>query len=172
MDFLKLIENRVSVRNYNPNKLIDKNILLKILEAGRLAPSAANRQPWKFLIISSDIMLEKVRACYHREWFKNAPHILVVVGNKNKAWVRQTDDYNAIETDLTIAMDHMILAAESLGIATCWIAAFDNDILRNALELSKDEIVYSITPLGYTDDNYEKSKEKIRKPIDEIAEFL
>ncbi len=171
MDFFDLIKSRVSVRDYNPNIKIEKEILLKIAEAGRIAPSAANRQPWKFLFVSSAEILDKVRPCYHRQWFKDAPHILIVVGYNDKSWVRQ-DGYNSLETDLTIAMDHMILAAESLNIGTCWIAAFDNDILRKALELKEDEIVYCITPLGYQSEKYQKSSEKVRKSINEVTEFI
>lgn len=172
MDYFSLIEKRVSVRNYDPDKKINKDILQKIAEAGYLAPSAANRQPWKFLFVSSEEMLNKIRPCYHRSWFKNAPHILIVKGYIDKAWVRKDDNYNSIETDLTIAMDHMILAAESLNVSTCWIAAFDNKVLRKALNLTENEIVYSITPLGYTTDGYEKTSDKIRKPIKEVVGFI
>lgn len=172
MDFLKLIGLRESIRDYNPNIKVEKSILLKIADAGRLAPSAANRQPWKFLIISSDDMLQKIRQCYHQQWYKNAPHILVVVGNKKKSWARQGDDYNFIETDLAIAMDHMILAAEAEGIGTCWISAFDNKILREALKLTDNEVVYSITPLGYQNEGYQKKGEKIRKPLGEVVMFI
>lgn len=172
MDYFNLISNRESVRNYNVNRKVDKQILTKIANAGRLAPSAANKQPWKFLIISSENMLEKVRPCYYRDWFKQAPHILVVVGDKTKSWARKTDDYNSLETDLTIAMDHMILAAEAEGIGTCWIAAFDNTILRKALQLDKNEVVFSITPLGYSNQGYQKKGDKIRKTFDEVVEFI
>lgn len=172
MRFFDLINSRISVRNYDPDKTINKDTLMKIAEAGRVAPSAANRQPWKFIFISSNEMLNKVRKCYHRQWFKDAPHILVVVGNYEEAWVRQADGYNSLETDLTIAMDHMILAAESLGIGTCWIAAFDNEILRESLQLQKNEIVYSITPLGYPTDGYIKNTNKIRKSMDEVVQFI
>ena len=172
MEYFDLIRNRVSVRDYDPKKKINKEQLLKIAEAGRLAPSAANKQPWRFIFVSSDEMLEKVRLCYGRQWFKNAPHILIVVGDKDLSWVRPTDGYNAIETDLTIAMDHMILAAESLDISTCWIAAFDNDILRTALRIPYNETIFCITPLGYPNDGYNKNKEKTRKPLSEIVEFI
>jgi len=172
MDFFKLIEARESIRDYDPQSEVSKSTLLKIVNAGRVAPSASNKQPWKFLIISSSEMLEKVRPCYHREWFKNAPHILVVLGDKSNSWVRRTDNYNFIETDLTIAMDHMILAAEALGVGTCWISAFDNATLRDALQLSENEIVFSITPLGYPNKGFQKKSAKIRKTIDEVVEFL
>ncbi len=172
MSYFELIKARESIRDYNPGRKVEKSILLKIADAGRIAPSAANKQPWKFLIVSSDGMLQKVRQCYHQQWYKNAPHILVVVGDKKKSWVRQEDNYNFIETDLAIAMDHMILAAEAEGIGTCWISAFDNKILREALELTDNEVVYSITPLGYQNEGYQKKGEKIRKPLDEVVMFI
>ena len=172
MDYFDVIRTRESVRDYNPVKPVDKDILIKIAEAGRIAPSASNKQPWKFVIVSSDNMLEKVRQCYPKDWYKNAPHILVVIGDRSKAWVRKADEYNSIETDLTIAMDHMILAAEAEGVATCWIAAFDNELLRNIMKLSDDEVIYSITPLGYPNDGYQKKDNKIRKSLNEIVEFI
>jgi len=172
MEYFDLIRNRESVRDYNTDKKVKKAILVKIANAGRLAPSAANRQPWKFLIISSKKMLQKVRPSYHREWFKQAPHILVVIGDKSKSWVRKTDNYNFVETDLAIAMDHIILAAEAEGVGTCWISAFNNELLRKALQLTDNEVVYSITPLGYPNEGYQKKGEKIRKTIDEVVEFV
>ena len=172
MEFYELIRNRESIRAYDTNRPVEHEKLLRILDAGRLAPSAANRQPWKFLVISSPEMLEKVRACYHRQWFKDAPHILVVVGDENAAWVRSYDRYNSIETDLSIAMDHLILAAENEGIGTCWIAAFDPLILRNALNLHNNEKVFAITPLGYQPKGFVKNREKIRNEIEEIVYFL
>lgn len=172
MDYFDVIQNRESVRDYDPNKQVDKSILMRIAEAGRIAPSASNKQPWKFLIVSSDSMLQKVRQCYDKAWYKNAPHILVVIGNRSKAWVRREDGYNSIETDLTIAMDHMILAAEAEGVGTCWIAAFDNELIRNTLKHGSDEVIYSITPLGYPHDGYQKKEKKIRKSLDEVLEFI
>ena len=172
MNYFDLIKARESVRDYNPDRKVEKTILLKIADAGRLAPSAANRQPWKFLLVSSDETLQKVRQCYHQKWFKSAPHILIAVGDNAKSWVRQSDNYNFIETDLAIAMDHMILAAEAEGIGTCWISAFDNKILREALELTDNEVVYSITPLGYPNEGYQKKREKVRKPLDKVVEFI
>ena len=117
MDFYELIKSRQSIRNYDPKQKIDKQILKNILNAGILAPSACNNQPWAFILVSSNDILEKIRPCYHKPWFKDAPHILIIVGDKSKAWTRSYDQYSSIETDLTIAMDHIILAAENEGIA-------------------------------------------------------
>ena len=130
MEYTDLIFNRESVRNYDPNRPVPKEILEKILDAGRIAPSACNYQPWKFLVISSPAMLEKVKACYNREWFKDAPHVLVVLGLKDQAWNRSYDGYNSIETDIAIAMTHIILAAENEGVGTCWIALIPQYLKR------------------------------------------
>lgn len=170
MDFYTLIKSRESVRHYNPDRKVEKEKLLRILDAGRLAPSAANFQPWKFIVVSEEPLLAEIKSCYGRNWLNNAPHMLIVIGDKTKAWTRAYDGYNSIETDLTIAMDHIILAAEHEGIGTCWIEAYDPSKLKEALKLKKDEVVFSITPLGYAVDGYQK-REKKRKALDEIVEW-
>lgn len=172
MEYNELIKSRESIRNYDPNRPIDRETLDKILEAGRLAPSAKNNQPWKFLVISSAEMREKVGLCYQRDWFHNAPHILIVTGNRQEAWVRSYDGYNSVETDLAITMTHMILAAENEGVGTCWIAAFDPDILRKVLNLNKNQVVFSITPLGYPRAGFRKEEIKIRKSLNDIVLYL
>lgn len=172
MEFYEVITKRESIRDYNPNKPVEIEKLKRILEAGRIAPSAANKQPWKFMLVSSPEMLSKVRDCYSKEWFNNAPHILIVVGDVNVAWRRKEDGKASIETDLTIAMDHMILAAENEGVGTCWIAAFDEKVIRNVLNLKKNEVVYTITPLGYPNDGFKKSGIKNRKSFEEVIQYL
>ena len=172
MNFHKLISERESIRSYDPDRTISEDILRRILNAGRLAPSAANRQPWQFLLVSSGTMLEKIRPCYQSAWFQAAPHILIVKGNRSNAWTRSPDGYNALETDLTIAMDHMILAAEFEGIGTCWIAAFSTGVLRDALELNESEEVFAITPLGYPAAGFSKKGQKKRKPFEEVVKFI
>jgi len=172
MEFYDLIKTRESIRNYDSDKPLDESVLKRILEAGRLAPSASNRQPWTFVLISSQKKLEKVRTCYHRDWFKQAPHILVVIGDKSKSWVRDYDGYNSIETDLAIAMDHLILAAENEGVGSCWIIAFDYDKLAKAVDLKENEVIYCITPLGYPHDGFQKKSTKKRKPFEEVVRFI
>jgi nitroreductase len=172
MDFFEVIKNRQSIRSYDANRPVERKILDAILDAGRIAPSAANRQPWRFIVVSKEPILSAVRACYARDWYKEAPHVLAVVGDKKIAWVRAGDGYCSIETDCTIAMDHLILAASALGVATCWIAAFEPDALRSALKLQPHEQVFAITPLGYPKQGFVKKSEKTRKPLGEIAQYL
>ncbi len=172
MDFHKLISERKSVRSYNPDRKISEDILKRILNAGRLAPSATNRQPWQFLLVSSEEMLKKVKLCYKSEWFQSVPYVLIVKGNRKEAWIRSTDGYNSLETDLTIAMDHMILAAEYEGISTCWVAAFSPDKLRKTLNLKEEEEVFAITPLGYSMDGFVKKGQKKRKTFEEVVKYI
>ena len=172
MEYTELIHNRESIRNYDPNRPVPKEILEKILEAGRLAPSAKNFQPWKFILISSPALLEKVKACYQRDWLKDAPHILVLLGLKDQAWVRGYDGYNSVETDVSIAMTHIILAAENEGVGACWIAAFNPAVLKQALNPGENQQIFAMTPLGYPRPGFQKTFRKIRKPLDEIVEFL
>lgn len=171
MEFTKLIAQRESVRTYDRHKEVSPQTLQRVLEAGRLAPSAANRQPLEFLVVTSEEMLQKIRGCYNRSWFRDAPVIIVVKGKSDQAWKR-SDGYTSIETDAAIAMDHMILAAANEQLGTCWIANFDYEKLRKALQLKDNEVVFAITPLGYPGQDYLPSGKKIRKSFDEMVRFL
>jgi nitroreductase len=172
MEYTDLIRSRESIRNYDPSRPVPKEIMERILYAGSLAPSACNIQPWKFLVISSPEKLEKVRACYNRDWFKEAPHILVILGLKDEAWNRSYDGYNSIETDVAIALTHIILAAENEGVGTCWIAAYNPVILRETLSINDNQLIFGITPLGYPKPGFIKSLNKKRRPLEDIVEFL
>ncbi len=172
MNYYDLIKTRHSVRSYSPEKKVDKEVLLRILEAGRLAPSAHNNQPWTFMVVKSEEMLKAVHQAYDRAWFHEAPVVLAVVGRRGEAWERKYDGYNSLETDLTIAMDHLIMAATEEGLGTCWIAAFDPTILSNALKLEANEAVYAITPLGFPKEDPLLPKKKTRKTLDEVVKWV
>jgi nitroreductase len=172
MEFNDLIRTRESVRNYDPGKPVPREVLEKILDAGRMAPSACNIQPWKFLVVSSEGMLKKVREAYQREWFREAPHVLIILGNREQAWKRSYDGYNSVETDLAIAMTHIILAAENEGVGACWIEAYDPAVLRAAVGAGEGQVIYGITPLGYQKPGYKKTGKKTRNPLEDIAEFI
>ncbi|HJZ39132.1 MAG TPA: nitroreductase family protein [Bacteroidales bacterium] len=172
MEYYDLIRARESIRDYDPARPLSPEVLERILDAGRVAPSACNNQPWEFLVIRSPEMLERARECYHRPWFKDAPNILIVLGLKDKAWVRGFDGYNSIETDLAIVLTHLILAAENEGVGTCWIEAYDPAILRKVLDLDDNRVVFGITPLGYPRPGFVKKGNKNRKTLDEIVKYL
>lgn len=172
MEFNEIISKRESIRSYDPSGKVPGEVIRRILDAGRMAPSACNMQPWKFLVVSSPGMLEKVKGCYNRDWFRDAPHVVIVVGLKDKAWIRSYDMYRSVETDAAIAMTHIILAAENEGVATCWIAHFDPAKLRKALGLTAGQEVFGMTPLGYPVPGFRKTGDKKRKALEDVAEFI
>jgi nitroreductase len=166
MEFLELIRNRYSVRTYKPDPVEDDK-LEQILEAARLAPTAANRQPFRVLVIHTEGRQEELRRIYRRGWFVDAPIILCACGVPAENWVRM-DGKNYNDVDVAIAMDHLILAAASLGLGTCWIAAFDPDAAREVLNLPAGVEPIAFTPLGYPADT---PGEKKRKPLDELVRY-
>lgn len=172
MNVLEQIAHRESIRDYDPARPVDAGTLGRILEAGRLAPSACNLQPWEFIVAQSQEALARIRPSYPKPWFQDAPQVLVVVGFRDRAWVRKCDGYCALETDLTIAMDHLILAADHEGVATCWIANFDPQLLREALQLGPHQEVFAITPLGYPREGFSLKGVKQRKALTEIARYI
>jgi len=170
MDFYDLVIKRCSIRSFERNRTISEEALYRILNAGRMAPSANNLQPWRFHVIRSPQILEKIYPCYKRDWIQSAPCFLIVSGDRENAWVRRQDNYNSIETDLTIVMDHLILAATWEGLGTCWIAAFDPEIIREALQLAPNIEIFALTPLGYATPDALTSTKK-RKALEEITSY-
>lgn len=168
-NFYELIRDRRSIRSFDPDKIVSDEELDRILDAGRMAPTASNRQPVKFHLVKDKKVLAKLHKCYSRSWFHNAPSILILTGRRDDAWVRSYDGYNSLEIDAAIMMDHMILAAESEGVSTCWIIAFDPAVVIDVLGLKDGEIPLIMTPLGYFPDGYEKREMPERKSLKELV---
>jgi nitroreductase len=151
MNFQALIRARYSVRAYKPDPVEDEK-LARVLEAARLAPTAANRQPFRVIVIPTKGREDELRRIYVRDWFVQAPLVLCVCAVSAESWVRKHDGWNAAEVDATIAMAHIVLAAAEEGLGTCWIAAFDPAAAREVLGLPPDVIPSAFTPLGYAAD--------------------
>ncbi len=152
MDFQQLVAARRSVRSYRLDP-VPEPLLNEVLEAARLAPSACNRQPFRVVVIQTRGRESDLLRVYPKEWFVKAPLVLAVCAVPGEAWVRsRTDGWSAAETDATIAMDHMLLAAADLQLGTCWIAAFDPMAAREVLGLPADVVPVAFTPLGWPAD--------------------
>mgnify|MGYP001140479693 CR=1 FL=1 len=164
MDFFETITARYSVRGYKPDP-VPEELLDKVLEAARRAPTAANRQPFRFVVVTTKGREEELARIYGRRWFTQAPYVIVVVAVPGEAW-RRMDDKPYDEVDATIAMDHLILAATALGLGTCWIAAFDPAATRDVLGLPDDVEPIAITPLGWPD---KASADTDRRPLAELV---
>lgn len=168
MDFLELAKSRYSCRNYK-SVPVENEKLLKVLEAARVAPSAVNFQPWHFYVIQNSENKEKIAQAYHREWMKNAPVIIVACGNKPISWKR-SDGKDYLDIDMSIAIDHITLAATSLGLATCWICNFSAGKAKNILSLPEFVEPIAIIPLGYPADEVDINRHQTkRKPLSEIV---
>ena len=168
MQFQELISQRYSVRAYKPDPVPD-DLLAQVLEAGRLAPTAANRQPFRIIVIHTPGREAELRRIDPREWFVRAPIILCVCTVRAEAWRRAVyDGKSHADVDATIVMDHMVLAAADLGLGTCWIAAFDPDAAREVLGLPPEIEPVLFTPLGYPADT---PRPKERRPLSELVRY-
>ena len=101
-EFIKLAEVRSSIRRYS-NKEVPREVINQIIESARIAPSAVNFQPWKFLIVTGEKTKAIVRESYNREWFATAPMYIVACGNHEEAWHRSFDGKDHTDVDVAIA---------------------------------------------------------------------
>jgi nitroreductase len=167
MEFAELIQKRYSVRAYKPDPVEDE-VLHQVLEAARLAPTAANRQPFRLYVVPTAGRKAELRRIYGREWFSQAPLVIAACAVPGEGWV-SSDGKPYVDVDVTIAMDHLILAATELGLGTCWIAAFDPTAAREVLNLPDDEEPVVLTPLGYAAD---QGGPKRRRPLTDLVRWL
>lgn len=166
MDFRDLITKRYSVRAYESQQVEDEK-LEQVLDAARLAPTASNRQPFQFIVIHTAGRESELRRIYRSEWFWKAPIVICACALPSQAWSRM-DNKNYGDVDVTIAMDHLILAATELGLGTCWIAAFDPTAAREVLALPDGVEPVAFTPLGYPAD---QPGTKRRKPLSDLVRY-
>jgi nitroreductase len=165
MDFSTLVQNRYSVRSYQ-NKPVEEEKVKVILEAGRLAPSAVNYQPWYFIVIRSEEERERLNRLYHRDWFRTAPAVIVVCADHSVSWKRSRDGKDFADIDAAIAIDHMTLQAADLGLGTCWVCNFNTGECIKQLGLPEHVEPIALLPLGYPDDTPPVKK---RKPMNEVV---
>lgn len=159
-EFLQFLKNRRTIRQFQTKIISDKEINM-ILEAGRWAPSASNRQPWEFLIIKDEmIKQELVKIARYGKFIKNAPIVIAIIGKikQNPRWYIQ---------DTTLVSMNMMLMAWALGIGTCWIGTMDREKARKVLNLDENHFVLTVLPMGYI--KGEIPKITYRKPLEQIT---
>ena len=166
LTFLELAKSRYSVRNYLPLP-VEEEKLQYILECGRIAPSAANFQP---CIIDSELK-KQLAGTYNREWFRQAPVVLVFLGDHNLGWKR-SDGKDHTDIDIAIMADHITLAATEQGLGTCWICNFDAVKCRLLLNLPDHIEPIAYLSLGYPAVSTDQTSRHLkRKPFEEIIKF-
>ncbi len=170
-EFLDLARNRYSCRKYD-TRPVEKEKLELILEAGRVAPSAVNFQPWRFFVVQEPTELSELHEVYHREWLWSAPCVIIICGDHNQAWRRKGDRKDYCDIDVAIATDHMTLQATELELATCWICNFDTGMTGELLKLPDHLEPLVLLPVGYPLDKVDSDRHgEKRKSMSEIVSF-
>jgi nitroreductase len=168
--FLNLARFRYSVRNYS-DMPVEEEKLEYILECGRIAPSAANLQPWHIIVIHDLEMRKKLQATYNRAWFLQAPVLLVICGDHHAGWKRK-DGKDHTDIDAAILIDHMTLAAAEQELGTCWICNFDAAQCADILHLPAHIEPIAYLPVGYPgDEPDDKTRHLVRKEMEEIVHW-
>ena len=164
MNFLELVKERYSCRAYKSLN-VEKEKLDYILECVRFAPSAVNKQPWRFHIVINAEDKAMLQQCYNRDWFKTAPMYIIASVLHDEEWVRADGKHHG-DIDIAIAVEHLCLAATEQGLATCWVCNFNAEQCKEAFGISENEEPAVVIPLGYAADEV---KPKNRKEIEEIV---
>ena len=166
MELMEAIRKRASIRSYE-DRPVPEDKLMKVLEAARLAPSASNRQRWKFIVVKDKERRKALsRAAGDQPHLAEAPVVIVAVATMPEYIMRC--GIPAYAVDLAIAVDHMTLAAADEGLGTCWIGAFNPEAARDILGLPEEVKPVVFTTVGYADD---KPRPKVRKSIDELVRY-
>ncbi|QLH75164.1 MAG: nitroreductase family protein [Methanomassiliicoccales archaeon] len=151
MDVRQAIRARRSIRKFI-RKDIPTDDLEELLEMARLAPSGANRQPWEMVVVTDRKRItELVPLCKNQKFIEDCSAFLVGIDDPQQKWAK---------VDVTIALDHVSLAATDMGLGTCWIGAFDQERLAEFLNVPKTKVITVCMAIGYPAENPEPRSRK------------
>ncbi len=171
MDFHKVVKTRRSVRTFKPD-MPDSEVMARIFEAIRLSPSGSNRQPWRFIVVKDPKKKsEVVSSCGRHTWIDEAPIVIVACGHKigyNRGGYMGDMSFLV---DISIAFTQFILAARAEGLGTCWIGDFENEPIKNVMEIPQQYEVVAVSPLGYPKIPEAFHETDRRKPLSEIISY-
>ena len=172
MDVFECIIKRRSVRRYRSDP-VPEEMLTKLLNVLRAAPSAANKQPFKFIVVRNpELRRRMVEECHGQKFFREAPVAIIACGDPTLAWKGLGGDkeHDTVDIDTAIAIDHLTLAAMSLGLGTCWVGAFQEPLMKNLFNVSEHIRIVTMTPLGYPakPDAFRSFPEDKRKSLSEL----
>jgi len=168
MSVLETIQKRKSIREYRPEPIPDE-VLNRVFEAARLAPSGKNLQPWKFIVVrDKELKKRLIKAAVGQSFIARAPLIVVACGFPDHCYSRMGRYMKSWPVDVAIALEHLILQATEEGLGTCWIGAFDEKEVKSILDIPENVKVLALTPLGYP---REEPSFRGRKRLDEILSF-
>ncbi len=177
MNFENIIKVRRSIRSYS-NKEVEDEKINYVLESARLAPSWGNGQCWHFIVIKDKKIIKDLsRTSIINQWLKKAPIVIVACGDPKQSGLRNNINYFIV--DVSIALEHIILAATDKGLGTCWIGGFNEKKVKIILGIPEHIRVIALTPLGYPAEkelffeNVAKiiTQSKKRKNLDQIIHY-
>ena len=178
MTLLDLVKHRKSIREFL-DRPVERDKIMMCLQAARIAPSASNSQPWKFIVVDDRQLKDKLcKAAFtsiysFNSFCKTAPVIVVIVSEKSKFLARIGGMFRGTQyylIDIGIAGEHLVLQAEDLGLGTCWIGWFDEGAVKSMLNVPEQKKIDVLIALGYYD-RQKASPEHDREPMDKIASF-
>ena len=147
MEFEGVIKTRESIREYADKKVEDEKINF-VLECARLAPSWTNKQCWQFIVVKDKKIIKDLsKTSIINRWLKNVPVIIAACGDPKQSGFRNDIDYFIV--DVSIALEHLVLAATDKGLGTCWIGGFNEKKVKEILKIPENIRVVALTPLGY-----------------------
>lgn len=175
---IKEIKMRRSIRKYI-DKPVENEKIISLLESARLAPSGSNTQPWNFIIVKSEVTKQKLAEVSHnQQWMLSAPVFIVCVADIRCRIPEDVDisvdehssqeEVKQIIRDTAISMGYILLEAEHLGLATCWVAWFIQEEIRPILNIPRDKYVVGILTVGYAN---EVPKARPRKKLEDIVHY-
>ncbi len=173
---IEQINMRRSIRKYLDKPVEDEKII-QLFESARLAPSGSNTQPWHFIIVKSELTRKKLsEASHNQKWLLSAPVFIVCVADirsriEDNVEISLDEDspqqeLKQIIRDTSIAIEHIVLEADNIGLGTCWVAWFIQEEIRAILHVPSDKYVVSIITLGYAN---ETPKARPRKKLEEMT---
>jgi nitroreductase len=177
MELIDVIKSRTSIREFSATDVEDEKITY-VLECARLAPSWMNKQCWRFIVIKDKETIETIaKTSLINRWLKTAPVLIAACADPTESDTHNSIDYSHI--DVSIAFEHLILGATDVGLGSCWIGGFNEEKVKEVLEIPKRIRVVALTPLGYP---VEKRsivegitktvlRAKKRKTLDEIVHY-
>ena len=169
MSFLEMAEARYSVRDYTDKK-VEQEKLKKILEAAHVAPTAANKQPARLVVVQEEEGLKKIGKAAN---IYGAPLAIIVCSDHTKAWTRPFDQKKTTDIDAAILTDHMMMEAAELGLGSVWICYFKPDVIRQEFQLPDTLEPVNILAIGYANGSPADPKRHVtqRIPLDELVYY-
>jgi nitroreductase len=171
MEFSEVIAKRRSVRHFNTKLAVSDDDVRALLGAAVTAPTAGNIQPWRFVVLRTAAARERLAAAMHQKWSTAAPVVIVVCVDPRPCAARygaRGEMLYAIQ-DTAGAVENILLAAVDRGLASCWIGAFDDEAVREAIGVAKPITPVAVLPIGYS---AEAAGRPARRPLEEVTTWL